>query len=306
MTRFHLLKVLVVTLVAAACATSGGNIACAQTQPPEGGRVVVGSANFPEQLVLGNLYALALENAGIQVERRFNIGAREVYFPALENGEVDVFAEYLGATYGYLSAAKGTPKVITDVGELRTAISELLPEGLVLLEPSQAQDQDALAVTKKTAEQCNLQTVSDLAPVANQLVAGGPAEEKTRRTGLAGLKDVYGIEFKDFIVVAAGPQTVEALKSGRVHVARVFTTDAFIQPEGLVVLKEDKPLIPGENITPIVRREVLSPELERALNGVSKALTTEKLTALNKRVQIDKDDPEDVARDFLVQEELIK
>jgi osmoprotectant transport system substrate-binding protein len=265
----------------------------------------VGSANFPEQLVLGNLYALALEDAGIQVERRFNIGAREVYFPALENGEVDVFAEYLGSTYGYLSASKGTPKVITDVGELRTAISEILPAGLVLLQSSQAQDQDALAVTKETAAQCNLQTVSDLAAVSNQLIAGGPAEEKTRRTGLQGLKDVYGIQFKDFIVVTAGPQTIEALKRGRVHVARVFSTDAFIQSEELVVLKEDRPLIPAENVTPIVRQEVLSPVLVQALDAVSKVLTTEKLIALNKRVQLDKDDPEDVARDFLVQEAVI-
>jgi osmoprotectant transport system substrate-binding protein len=297
MERFaRVASLLVVVLVLTACGGSQG-----------GNTVVVGSANFPEQLLLGNMYAIALEDSGFEVTKRLNIGAREVYFPALQNGEVDVFPEYLGATYSYLSALSGSqPKVLTDVSELRTAISELLPPGLVLLESSQAQNQDALAVTQATARRFNLQTVSDLAPVARQLVAGGPPEEKTRRTGLQGLKDVYGIQFKDFIVVTAGPQTLEALKSGRIQVGRVFTTDAFITSEQLVVLAEDKPLIPGENVTPIVRKEILTPALEEVLNAVSKALTTEKLIELNKRIQLDKDDPETVARDFLISEGLIK
>ncbi|MGH8900887.1 MAG: ABC transporter substrate-binding protein [Egibacteraceae bacterium] len=289
----RLVGLLAVALLLAACGTNGGSI-------------VVGSANFPEQLVLGNMYAIALEDAGFAVTKRLNIGQREIYFPALASGEVHVFPEYLGATYAHLSAQKGSSEVITEVGELRAATSALLPESLVLLESSPAQDQDALAVTQEIAQRFNLETVSDLAPVAGQLVAGGPAEEDTRRTGLAGLKDVYGIQFKDFVVVTTGPQTVEALKSRRIQVGRVFTTDAFIEAEGLVVLKEDKLLIPGENVTPIVRKEVLTPQLEQALNAVSKALTTEKLTALNKRVQLDKEDPEAVARNFLVEEGLIE
>lgn len=284
---------MVCALLLAACGTGGGS-------------VVVGSANIPEQLLLGSMYAMALEDAGLPVTKRLNIGAREVYFPALRNGEIDVFVEYLGSTYSYLSGLSGAqPEVLTEVDDLRTAISGLLPGDLVLLESSTAQNQDALAVTAQTAQRFNLEAVSDLAPVAGQLVAGGPPEEKTRRTGLQGLRDVYGIQFKDFIVVTAGPQTIEALKSGRIQVGRVFTTDAFLEPEGLVVLKEDKPLIPAENVTPIVRKEALSPEAAQTLNAVSEALTTDKLIALNKRVQIDKDDPETVARDFLVSEGLI-
>jgi osmoprotectant transport system substrate-binding protein len=297
----RLVSLLAVAALVAACG--------APSQPAGGGigkAVIVGSANIPEQLLLGNIYAIALEDAGFAVTKRLNIGAREVYFPALERGEINVVPEYLGATYNFLSAPKGSPAVITEVGELRAAISRLLPDNLVLLESSPAQDRDALAVTKETARRLNLRTVSDLAPVAGQLVIGGPPEEKTRRTGLAGLKDVYGIQFKDFVVVTVGPQTVDALHSGRVQVARVFTTDAFIEPEGLVILKEDKPLIPAENITPIVRKDIHSPKLAQVLDAVSKALNTEKLTALNKRVQLDKDDPETVARDFLISERLIK
>jgi osmoprotectant transport system substrate-binding protein len=316
MTRLvRAVSALVLGLLLAACAAGGGNIAGTEAPaPPQGeaagGPVAVGSANFAESVILGNLYALALENAGLQVERRFNLGSREVYFQALTNGEIDMFPEYLGATHGHLTAGGGQgggqEQVLTEVGQLRMAVTDALPEGLVLLESSQAQDQDALAVTEATASQYQLETVSDLAPVAGQLVAGGPAEEETRRVGLPGLREVYGIEFADFVVTdAGGPVTVEALRSNRIQVGRMFTTSGFIEAENFVVLHEDRPLIPAENITPIVREEVVTPRLEAALNAVSAALTTEKLTALNKRVEIDQEDPETVARDFLQAEGLL-
>lgn len=269
------------------------------------GTITVGSANFAEQLILGNMYAIALEEAGFDVEANLNLGSREVYFPALQSGDLDVMPEYLGAAYGFL--AEGEEEVLTEVDELRAALEEVLPADLVLLESSEAQDQDALAVTQETADEYGLVTVSDLAPVAGELVAGGPAEEETRAVGLPGLRDVYGIEFADFIVTdAGGPQTVEALNSGRIDVGRVFTTSSFIEAEGFVVLEEDQPLIPGENITPIVRQEVAVPEVEEVLNAISAALTTDELIDLNARVELDNDDPDVVARDFLVEKGLIE
>ncbi|MQB02090.1 MAG: hypothetical protein GEU78_17820 [Actinobacteria bacterium] len=269
------------------------------------GTITVGSANFAEQLILGNMYAIALEEAGFDVEANLNLGSREVYFPALESGELDVMPEYLGAAYGFL--AEEEEEVLTEVDELRSALEEVLPEGLVLLESSEAQDQDALAVTQETADEYGLATVSDLAPVAGELVAGGPPEEETRSVGLPGLREVYDIEFADFIVTdAGGPQTVEALSSGRIDVGRVFTTSSFIDEEGFVVLEEDRDLIPGENITPIVRSEVAVAEVEEVLNGISAALTTDILIDLNARVELDNDDPDVVARDFLVEQGLIE
>jgi len=164
-----------------------------------------------------------------------------------------------------------------------------------------------LAVTQETAEEFDLQTVSDLAPIADQLVAGGPPEEATRRVGLPGLEEVYGITFMDFLSLdTAGPQTVQALQEGRVDVARVFSTSSFIEENGFVVLEEDMPLIPGENITPLVRSEVVDDALTEALNSVSEALTTEALTELNARVELEQEDPEDVAVDFLVEQGLIE
>ncbi|MGH8929259.1 MAG: glycine betaine ABC transporter substrate-binding protein [Egibacteraceae bacterium] len=307
---FRFFSVLVAGVLLAACAANEGNIAGGQAQS---GTVVVGAGNFTEQLILGNMYADILEDAGFPVDRsKIGVGAREIYFPAMENGEIDVMAEYLGATYGFLSSraeGAGEPDVLTEVDELRTAVMQALEAqgtGIVLLESSEAQDQDALAVTQETAERYNLQTVSDLAPVAGELVAGGPPEEETRRTGLRGLEEVYGIVFADFVVTdAGGPVTLEALRQGRIQVGRVFTTTGFIAEENLVILEEDRPLIPGENITPIVRQEALTPEMEEALNAVSAALTTEDLTELNRRVDIDREDPSDVARDFLVQADLL-
>ena len=313
----------IVLLVAlAGCATSGGDplaegsaTADADGATAEadgatgdedagGGTVTVGSADFAEQLILGNMAALVLQDAGLEVETQLGLGAREVVFPAMESGDVDVVMEYLGATYAFLSEGQG--EVLTDVEELRGALEEVLPEGLVLFESSSAQDQDALAVTAKTSEEYGLEAVSDLAPVAAELVAGGPAEEETRPTGLVGLREVYGIEFSEFVVTdAGGPQTVAALKEGRIDVGRVFTTSGFLQVEDFVVLAEDKPLIPAENITPIAREDALTPAAREALDALAAALTTEDLITLNARVEVDKDDPDVVAREWLEEKGLL-
>lgn len=307
------------TLFATACATSGDDIAGETSEAPTAGgaseaptggggaegSVTVGSANFAEQLILGNMYADVLEEAGLTVERNLNLGSREVYFPALVNGDLDVLPEYLGSTYNFV--AEGEAQVLTEVEELRSALEETLPAELTLLESSAAQDQDALAVTQETADEFSLTTVSDLAPIAGELVAGGPAEEETRATGLPGLQEVYGIEFGEYVVLdSGGPQTREALEAGRVDVARVFSTSAFVEADELVVLEEDMPLIPAENVTPIVRTDAVTPELEEALNSVSEVLTTEDLTTLNARVEIDQEDPDVVAREYLVEQGLVE
>lgn len=309
------------TLFTTACATSGDEIAGETSEAPAadvtegsseapggdtgGGEITVGSANFPEQLILGNMYADVLEEAGFTVERNLNLGSREVYFPALVQGDLDVLPEYLGSTYNFL--AEGEAQVLTEVSELRSELEATLPEELTLLESSEAQDQDALAVTQETAEEYDLETVSDLAPVAGELIFGGPAEQETRATGLPGLQDVYGVEFTEFVVLdSGGPQTREALGSGRVDVARVFSTSGFVAADDLVVLEEDQPLIPAENVTPIVRTDAVTPELEEALNSVSEVLTTEDLTTLNARVEIDQEDPDVVAREYLVEQGLVE
>ncbi len=265
-----------------------GAASAASSQP-----VVVGSTNFTEQLILGNIYADVLKARGILVETRFNLGSREVVFPALESGEIDVLPEYTGALLDYLT--KGKAKQTSQQGVLQ-ALRARLPKGIVALKPSPAEDKDAEVVTQKTAKKYSLKKVSDLKGVAPKLVYGGPPEDKTRFVGLPGLKKVYGLHFKDFKALdAGGPLTSGALENGDIQVARMFTTEGIIQAKNWVILKDDKHLVPADNIIPVVRKAALTAVISGALNAVSKKLTTRQLREMNKRVTVDKRDPARVA-----------
>lgn len=260
--------------------------------------VVVGSTNFPEQLILANIYANVLEAEGIDVEKRLNLGSREIVYPALVAGEIDILPEYTGALLAHVSEGQEIPA--HEEQAVIEALHEALPESIVMLEASSAQDKDALVVRPETAQEYDLETFSDLAPVAGELVMGGPPEFKTRRIGLPGLKDVYGIEFKAFRSLdAGGPVTVGALKNGAVDVANMFTTQGIIDAMGWVVLEDDKQLNPAQNIVPVVRSEVLNDTIREALNKVSRQLDTETLQMLNRQVSVDKRDPADVAAQWL-------
>ena len=290
-------------LLLAAC--GGGDDALDEgTQPNEQASVTVGSTNFSEQLILAQMYAAVLEKAGVEVEVRPNLGAREVVFPALEKGEIDLLPEYNGSVLSFLK----TDATETTADEVNTALTPLLDgKSLVALEQSPAEDKDGLAVTKETADQYGLAKVSDLKGKASQLVIGGPPELETRPAGIPGLKKVYGIEdFKEFKALdAGGPLTVSALKKGDIDVGRVFTTQGVIADEGWVLLEEDKPLQPAQNIVPIGRKDAMTEQVTAPLNALSAKITTEELTKLNKLVDVDKQDPEKVASDWLTQQGLL-
>jgi osmoprotectant transport system substrate-binding protein len=290
-------------LLLAAC--GGGNDALeGGNQPSSSSKVIVGSTNFPEQLILAQMYAAVLEKAGVDVTTRLNLGNREVVFPALEKGEIQLLPEYNGSVLSFLD-----PKATaTTSQEVDTALAPLLQaKNLVALQPSPAEDKDGWAVTKETAAKYNLKTLDDLKPVAGQLVVGGPPELKTRPAGLPGLKKVYGIpDFKEFKALdAGGPLTVSALKKGDIDIGRVFTTQGVIAAEGWVLLEETKPLEPAQNVVPIGRTDAMTDQVKNALNALSAKITTAELTKLNAQVDVDKKDPESVARDWLTQQGLI-
>jgi osmoprotectant transport system substrate-binding protein len=290
-------------LLVAAC--GGGNDALqGGTQPSNKSSVIVGSTNFPEQLILAQMYAAVLEKAGVDVTTRLNLGNREVVFPALEKGDIQLLPEYNGSVLSFLD-----PKATAvSTEEVNAALAPLLQaKNLVALQASPAEDKDGWAVTKETATKYNLRTLDDLKPVAPQLVVGGPPELKTRPAGLPGLKKVYGIpDFKEFKALdAGGPLTVSALKKGDIDVARVFTTQGVIAAEGWVLLEETKPLEPAQNVVPIGRADAMTDQVKNALNALSAKITTEELTKLNAQVDVDKKDPEQVARDWLSQQGLI-
>jgi osmoprotectant transport system substrate-binding protein len=261
-------------------------------------RVVVGSANFPESVMLGHVYAMALEAQGVEVVERFNIGSREVYFPALQRGDIDLLPEYTGSLLNVITG--GTELTATDelVAGLR---EELEPQGIAVLEPSDAENRNGLVVTRETAEEYGLETTSDLAPVADQLIAGGAPEARERPDGLPGYQRVYGIEFADFVDLdPGGPLTIAALEHGDIDVARLFTSQGIIAERGWIILEDDGGLIPSENIVPVIRQEVLTDTVEETLNAISAALTLAELTEMNRRMEVDNEDPDLVARDWLV------
>jgi osmoprotectant transport system substrate-binding protein len=273
--------------------------------PADDSTISIGSANFPESELLAEMYAQVLEAEGIEVERNFNIGARDLYLAALEDGSIDLLPEYNGALYSALVEG-GAPEGVTSPEEVYDALQDVLPEGIITLEQSEAEDKDTLAVLPETAEEYNLKTIEDLEPIAGDLtVAAGP-EWAERFQGLLGLKELYGVEFGEFKPLdAGGPLTREALLSGEADVANIFSTDSIIETENLVILEDTKNLYLSENIVPIIRESKVNDTITTALNEVSAALTTENLTEYLARVQVDKQSSAEVATAFLEDEGLL-
>ncbi|AXH96923.1 ABC transporter substrate-binding protein [Ornithinimicrobium avium] len=262
----------------------------------EGGEVVVGSANFPENELLAEIYAAALSDAGVDAPTKLNIGSRETYMAGLEDGSIDLVPEYTGGLATYLNpdiTATSSEEVLADA-------KENLPDGLQLLQISQAEDKDALVVTGETAKELGLSSIADLKGKAGDLVLGGPPEFETRPNGVDGLKKVYGLEFKQFRSLAAGSNlTVQALKNGQVDAANIFTTDPAIEENGFVVLEDPESLFAAQNIVPLISKDVVNPTVEEALDAVSAALTTQNLTQMMVQVVSNGEDPADVARQFV-------
>jgi osmoprotectant transport system substrate-binding protein len=260
--------------------------------------VTVGSANFPENVVLAEVYAGALEAKGLTVDKKLNVGSREAIFPAMQRGDITVLPEYTGALLSYVSKGKATAK---DTAGQVDALKSELPAELTLLEPSAAEDKDTVTCTKAVVDKYSLTSLEDLAKVSKDLVMGGPPElAKREGFGLKGLKAVYGIEFKQFRPLdVAGPLTVAALKSGKVDCANLFSTQSAIPQNGFVSLEDPKGLVESEAVVPLITKDAATPEASDTLNAVSAKLTTENLKEMVKRVEVDKDDAATVADDFL-------
>jgi osmoprotectant transport system substrate-binding protein len=258
--------------------------------------VTVGSANFPENVLLAEMYAQALEAKDVKVNRKFNIGARELIYKQISNGGLSVLPEYNGALLAYLD--KNDQSTSTD--QVNAALKTKLPSTLEILDSSKAEDKDSLNVTKATADKYNLKSIADLSSSASSLVLGGPPEFKTRRQGIVGLKEVYGLDFKEFRSLdMAGPVTVAALQKGDIQVANLFTTDPAIAVNNFVVLDDPKNLFSSQNVTPLVYKSAVNETARSALNALSAKLDTPTLTQLMRKVAVDKQDPEKVATDWL-------
>jgi osmoprotectant transport system substrate-binding protein len=287
--------------VGVALALSG----CASGDPlaPETGSdapddtIVVGSQAYYSNEIIAEIYAQALEDAGFDVERKFQIGQRDAYVPALEAGEVDVFPEYTGNLLQFYDNAT----TATQSDEVYSELQSALPEGLTVLDMASATDQDSYNVTKQFADENGLISLADLADVSTPLVLGGAPELEERPYGPSGLLDVYGatVGFE-----ATGDTTVDALLEGVVNIANVYSADPRIQTENLVTLEDPDGLFLASNVVPLVNAE-LADEVAEVINAVSAELTAEGLVALNVQSTVDQMSSEDIAEQWLTEKGLI-
>lgn len=287
-------------MATAACGNSGGDPLATTSSSSSGGAasstIKVGSADFPESALLAEIYAGALEAKGVKVEKKLNIGAREAYIPALQDGSIDLIPEYTGVLRDYFK--KG--QTGTDAEAVYTELKASVPATLTVLDKSAAEDKDALVMKKSRADELGVKSIADLAGKADKLTVGGPPEWKTRDTGIPGFKKIYGLTFKAFRPLdAGGPLTLAALKNGQIDAGDLFTTDPSIAANGLVALEDPKSMYAAQNVVPLITKGKSNPTIEGALNAVSGKLDTATLSDLLKQVVVDKKDPDTVAKDFL-------
>jgi osmoprotectant transport system substrate-binding protein len=254
----------------------------------DGGAMVVASFNFPESELLAAIYGLAIEHAGIPVRMQLDLGPRELVQPALEEGLADVVPEYLGTALTSLEPTARVP--MSNPAAVRGELARAFAQWHVqVLEPAAAQDQNGFAVTRDTADQFHLRTVSDLGPVAPRMTIGGPAECPGRPYCLMGLHTVYGLRFAKFLPLDTEQQRVAALQSGVANVAVLFTTDGYLATGEFTLLYDNRRLQPTENVVPVVTAKVVErygKRLVDALDAVSARLTTKGLIFLNWRVTV--------------------
>jgi osmoprotectant transport system substrate-binding protein len=269
--------------------------------------VVMASFNFPESVLLVEIYAQAVEGAGIPVDLELNLGPRELVLPAFQQGLVDVVPEYLGAVLSALDPALSLDS--SDSAAVHAELAKALqPWHGRVLNPSPAQNQDGLVVTRATADKDGLRSVSDLARVAAHFTLGGPPECPIRTYCLLGLQRVYGLRFGGFVPLDTEQQVVTALDEQVVDVGLMFTTDASLATGDLLLLADDRRLQPAENVVPMISAAAVArygSRLTGMLDAVSARLTTENLRFLNWRIVIGGKDPAAEARGWLERQGLL-
>lgn len=282
-------------LVTTACGSTGGP-SSSSTSPK--GTITIGSFNFSESIILAHIYGDALKNKGYTVVYRDKLGNREIVYPALESGQIDLYAGYAATDLDFVDGKQG---VAVEAGSdaqanVQKLNARLSSKSLKALNPSPAIDQNAFAVTKAEADQNHLTKLSDLSSVASNWTLGGPPECPQRPFCQPGLKTTYGLNFKAFKSLdAGGPLTYAALKQGAINIGLVFSSDGGIAANNFVVLQDDKHLEDADNIVPLIRSAVANSEVTSVLNSVDAKLNTPDLTALNKSADVDKLDPTDLA-----------
>jgi len=276
------------------------------------GEITVGGANFTEMLVMQNVYAALLEDAGFTVDI-ISVDNRETYAASLESGDIDVIPEYAATMAEFLNIeANGEaaePVASSDVDETVTALTELAePLGLTVLEPAEASSQNAFMVSSSFAEENALTTLSDLGALGQPIVLAATAECPERPFCELGLEETYGIDITEVIPLGYGTlETKTSVQNDESQLGLTGTTDGSLDQFGLVLLEDDLGLQNADNLVPMVNADSLAefPAIGEVLDGLSSVLTTEALAAMILSVDTDRELPDDVAMEFLTSEGLI-
>jgi osmoprotectant transport system substrate-binding protein len=283
-----------------------GLIAACLAAPSFAQTIKVGSKNFTEQFIVAEIYAQALQGAGIKAQTRTNLGATLIAHAALLNGDIDLYPEYTGTALAHV--VKGD--LSGSAGQIYKTVKDYYEKNLhlTLLEPTHIENGYAIVVLPETAVRYKLKTLSDLGPVSKNLSFGAEGSFADRSDGLPSMNRVYGIRFKEFRNLAKLGIRYSALTSKNIDVSFGFTTDWQIAENRLVVLDDDKHSFPPYFLVPVIRQDTLAktPKIAEVLNKVSRLLTTENMRAMNTAVERDKEEPKDVATEFLRQKGILR
>jgi osmoprotectant transport system substrate-binding protein len=268
--------------------------------------IKVGSKDFTEQFILGEMYALVLADQGFKVERKLNLGGTPVAQAGLQSGQIDLYPEYTGT--GLLTVLKEPAQ--SNQKQVFNTVAKGYKEkfNLVWLEPAPMNNAQALVMTQEGSKKYGIKTISQMVAKASQLTMIGPPEFEAREDGLPGLKKAYGeFKLKKFIPADPGLR-YKTLNNAQADVAVAFGTDGEISALKLVVLEDDKTLFPPYQVAPVIRQETLdqNPGIRDALNTLSPKLTTETMQRLNYEVSGKQREPAEVAKEFLTQQGLLK
>ena len=314
-------------VVLAACSTSGGGASTAPSAaastaasaaataapsaaPSEAAKaeIKIGSDNFYESKLMGEIYAQVLEHAGYTVDRKFGLGSRQERIPTMDAGDIDLVAEYVGSGLGFYDATKITGDGAANAAALQAAVAS---KGLTVLGITPAQDTNAFVVRKDTSDTLSLTKMSQLAAVQDKLKWGLPADCDTNPICSGALKK-YGITYPPKQREALGACDVpmaEALKGNAIDLAELCSTQPAIQQFGFVSLVDDLATQPAENIAPLVRDDYLAKvdktAFQALLDAASAKMTTEDLTKLGVMVAVDQKDVSDVAKQWLTDQGLL-
>jgi glycine betaine/choline ABC-type transport system substrate-binding protein len=263
--------------------------------------VTIGSKNFTEEFILGNIYAQALKAAGYNVKTQLNLGSEQIALKALKSGQIDAYPEYTGTALTSFFNVK-TADIPSDPTQAYDQTkAQFAKQGITALPPTPFTDSNAVAVTPATAKKLSLKNISDLKAKAGTLTLAGPPECRQREDCLLGLQQTYGLKFKSFTPVDPSLRH-EVLQKGQADASIVFTTDGQIKANKEVVLGDDKNIFPPYNITLLVNDKVLQkagPDFPKTVALVEKGMTTPVMQELNSRVDLDKQKPATVATEYL-------